>query len=189
VSLSQIRYFVAVAEEKNVGRAAQRLRVAQPPISRHIRSLEEELGATLFTRTPRGMELLPAGEVFLDRARKILEAVDEAAIATRTAARPADDGVLATASARGRAAPTGGGATLDGCAQQSGRRPAHERERFVPRQAGDIGEPHQSLDARRRTDGEHEASNLGLGERPVKRGERVLEPADGAALPEEERPR
>ena len=86
VSLSQIRYFVAVAEEKNVGRAARRLRVAQPPISRHIRSLEDEIGATLFTRTPRGMELLPAGEVFLERARKILEAVDEAATATRSAA-------------------------------------------------------------------------------------------------------
>lgn len=85
MSLSQIRYFVAVAEEKNVGRAARRLRIAQPPISRHIRSLEDELGATLFTRTPRGMELLPAGEVFLDRARKILDAVDEAASATRNA--------------------------------------------------------------------------------------------------------
>lgn len=85
VSLSQIRYFVAVAEEKNVGRAARRLRIAQPPISRHIRSLEDELGAALFTRTPRGMELLPAGEVFLDRARKILDAVDEAASATRSA--------------------------------------------------------------------------------------------------------
>ena len=88
VSLSQIRYFVAVAEEKNVGRAARRLRIAQPPISRHIRSLEDELGAALFTRTARGMELLPAGEVFLDRARKILDAVDEAATATRSAARP-----------------------------------------------------------------------------------------------------
>ena len=88
MSLSQIRYFVAVAEEKNVGRAARRLRIAQPPISRHIRSLEDELGATLFTRTTRGMELLPAGQVFLDRARKILDAVDEAATATRSAAKP-----------------------------------------------------------------------------------------------------
>jgi len=88
VSLSQIRYFVAVAEEKNVGRAARRLRIAQPPISRHIRSLEDELGAALFARTPRGMELLPAGEVFLDRARKILDAVDEAATATRSVAKP-----------------------------------------------------------------------------------------------------
>lgn len=87
MSLSQIRYFVAVAEEKNVGRAALRLRIAQPPISRHIKSLEDEVGAPLFTRTPRGMELLPAGEVFLDRARKILDAVDEAAVATREAGR------------------------------------------------------------------------------------------------------
>lgn len=78
MSLAQIQYFVAVAEEGNVGRAAKRLRIAQPPLSRHIRSLEDELGTALFTRTPRGMELLPSGEVFLDRARKILAAVDEA---------------------------------------------------------------------------------------------------------------
>ncbi|MDB4944855.1 MAG: hypothetical protein JWP97_4389 [Labilithrix sp.] len=87
MSLSQIRYFVAVAEEGNVGRAALRLRIAQPPVSRQIRSLEDELGSPLFVRTPRGMQLLPAGEVFLDRARKILAAVDEAAVATRDVAR------------------------------------------------------------------------------------------------------
>jgi DNA-binding transcriptional LysR family regulator len=87
MSLAQIRYFVAVAEEGNVGRAARRLCIAQPPVSRQIRSLEDELGSPLFTRTPRGMELLPAGEVFLDRARKILAAIDEAAAATRDAAR------------------------------------------------------------------------------------------------------
>lgn len=95
MSLAQIRYFVAVAEERNVGRAARRLRVAQPPISRQIRSLEDELGSQLFTRTPRGMELLPAGEVFLDHARVILAAVESAAEATRSATRVASRGAAA----------------------------------------------------------------------------------------------
>jgi DNA-binding transcriptional LysR family regulator len=83
VSLSQIRYFVAVAEEANVGRAAQRLHVAQPPVSRQIRALEDEIGTPLFVRTPRGMTLLPAGRVFLDHARTILTALDQAVLAAR----------------------------------------------------------------------------------------------------------
>ena len=83
VSLSQIRYFVAVAEEGNVSRAARRLRVAQPPISRHIRALEDEIGTPLFARTPRGMTLLSPGRVFLEHARGILAAVDRAVVVTR----------------------------------------------------------------------------------------------------------
>jgi DNA-binding transcriptional LysR family regulator len=87
MSLAQIRYFVAVAEEGHVGRAAKRLRVAQPPLSRQIRALEDELGTTLFERTPRGMRLLPPGEIFFDRAKAILRALDEATAATRNASR------------------------------------------------------------------------------------------------------
>ena len=87
MSLAQIRYFVAVAEEGNVGRAAGRLRIAQPPVSRQIRALEDEIGTPLFARTSRGMLLLPSGRAFLEHARSILSAVDRASEAARNAAR------------------------------------------------------------------------------------------------------
>ena len=90
MSFAQIRYFVAVAEEGNLGRAAERLHVSQPPLTRSIRSLEDELGAALFERTSRGMRLLPAGETFLAHARGILGAVDAAV--RSVSASPAREG-------------------------------------------------------------------------------------------------
>lgn len=78
MSLTQLESFIAVAEEGHVGRAARRLHISQPPLSRQIRRLEDELGAPLFARTPRGMTLLPSGERFLARAREVLEAVERA---------------------------------------------------------------------------------------------------------------
>jgi DNA-binding transcriptional LysR family regulator len=87
VSLAQIEYFVAVAEEGHVGRAARRLRVAQPAVSRQIRRLEDELRSALFQRTPRGMRLSEAGAIFLAHARGILAGIRAAREAVQAAAR------------------------------------------------------------------------------------------------------
>lgn len=79
MELRHLRYFVAVAEERHFGRAAERLHMAQPPLSQQIRQLEAELGLTLLTRTTRRVDLTPAGAAYLERAREILSAVDAAA--------------------------------------------------------------------------------------------------------------
>jgi DNA-binding transcriptional LysR family regulator len=78
MELRHLRYFVAIAEERSFTRAAERLWVAQPGLSTQIRRLETELGITLFTRHTRGVELTEAGELFLERARTALSAVEDA---------------------------------------------------------------------------------------------------------------
>ncbi|QID16219.1 LysR family transcriptional regulator [Nitrogeniibacter mangrovi] len=85
MDLRQLRYFVAVAEEANIGRAAARLHISQPPLTRQIQQLEADLGVVLFNRTPKGMELTPAGELFLDEARNIQALVEQATERTQRA--------------------------------------------------------------------------------------------------------
>jgi DNA-binding transcriptional LysR family regulator len=84
--LRHLRYFVTVAEERHFGRAAERLHMAQPPLSQQIRRLEAELGVELFVRTTRRVDLTPAGAAYLEKARAILASVEEAAHQTRRVA-------------------------------------------------------------------------------------------------------
>src|SRR5260370_42632787 len=78
MELRHLRYFVAVGEEQHYGRAAERLGIAQPALSRQIQDLEKELGFTLFDRLPRGVKLSAAGKLFLRDPRRILQEVHEA---------------------------------------------------------------------------------------------------------------
>jgi len=88
LEVRQLRYFVAVAEELHFGRAAGRLGMAQPPLSRAIRDLERQLGVALLVRTTRQVRLTAAGEVLLRDARTALEAVTAAARRARQAGSP-----------------------------------------------------------------------------------------------------
>jgi LysR family transcriptional regulator, benzoate and cis,cis-muconate-responsive activator of ben and cat genes len=120
----ELAYFIAVAEELNFSRAAERLGIAQPPLSRAVRQLERRLGVTLLTRTSRRVELTGPGEVLLREGRRALTALDAAAARTRRAADPTlvltlkpggDAGLLAKILARCAAEP-GLGVDLRFCA-------------------------------------------------------------------------
>ena len=76
MELRHLRYYCAVAEEKNLTRAAEKLCMAQPPLTRQIKQLEEEIGVTLFERQARGIALTPAGEYFWRQTKLIFEKLD-----------------------------------------------------------------------------------------------------------------
>jgi DNA-binding transcriptional LysR family regulator len=88
LEMREVTYFVAVAEELHFGRAAERLEIAQPPLSRAIARLERRLGVPLFERTTRRVSLTAAGEVFLVDCRKVLAAMDTAVRRVQRARQP-----------------------------------------------------------------------------------------------------
>jgi DNA-binding transcriptional LysR family regulator len=90
MELRQLRYFVAVAEEMNFTRAAERLHMTQPPLSRQIQQIEADVGLALFERGARPMKLTEAGRVFYAQARRLLEESDELLPLTRRLAQLAE---------------------------------------------------------------------------------------------------
>jgi DNA-binding transcriptional LysR family regulator len=87
MELRHLRYFIVLAEELNFSRAAERLHMAQPPLSQQIRSLENELGLQLFDRTTRPLQLTPAGQVFLEKARQVFLQVEQAMLSAQRASQ------------------------------------------------------------------------------------------------------
>src|SRR5215471_1715927 len=96
MELRHLRYFVAAAEELNISRAAARLHVSQPPLSRQIHDLEEEIGTALFDRSHKQLRLTAAGEYFLQEAKRILAHTQRAArVAQATGSGPAGQMTIA----------------------------------------------------------------------------------------------
>src|SRR5262245_41767252 len=91
MEMRHLRYFVTLAEETNFRRAAERLNMAQPPLSRQIRALETEVGCRLVTRTSRGVQLTSAGRAFLEQARVTLASAQRAVDRARVAAPDCPD--------------------------------------------------------------------------------------------------
>ena len=94
MDLRSLKYFVVVAQELNITRAAEKLNMSQPPLSNQIKALEEELGVTLFIRGKRHLQLTEAGSLLLRRANQVLELTDK----TRQELREMQDGISGTIS-------------------------------------------------------------------------------------------
>src|ERR1700731_2116736 len=92
VELRQLRYFIAVAEERSFSRAARRLHISQPPLSTQIMMLEEEVGARLFDRSNRGVSFTAAGSVLHEEMRAVLVRLEHG----KTRARKAGQGHVGT---------------------------------------------------------------------------------------------
>jgi LysR family transcriptional regulator, benzoate and cis,cis-muconate-responsive activator of ben and cat genes len=147
----ELRYFVAVAEELHFGRAAQRLGIAQPPLSRAISQLERRLGVELFTRTSRAVTLTQAGSVLLREGRVALDALDAAERRTRRAVTDGPGLVLVTkAGASGELLAK----LLDAYAMEPGAVPVDvllcgpgEQERLLRDGRADVGLLHRPFDS------------------------------------------
>ncbi|MYY05589.1 MULTISPECIES: LysR family transcriptional regulator [unclassified Streptomyces] len=150
----ELRYFVAVAEELHFGRAAQRLGIAQPPLSRAVQQLERRLGAALLDRTSRTVTLTEAGSVLLTEGRAALDAIDAAERRTRRAAPSATGGaglVLVTKASASRELLA---KLLDAYAAEEGAVPVEvilcgpaEQERFLREGRADVALLHRPFDS------------------------------------------
>ncbi|MEV0415473.1 LysR family transcriptional regulator [Streptomyces sp. NPDC050448] len=150
----ELRYFVAVAEELHFGRAAQRLGIAQPPLSRAIQQLERRLGVLLLDRTSRTATLTEAGAVLLVEGRAALEAVEAAERRTRRAALSSTDGpglILVTKASASRELLAN---LLDAYAAEPGAVPVEvilcgpaEQERFLRQGQADVALLHRPFDS------------------------------------------
>jgi DNA-binding transcriptional LysR family regulator len=150
----ELGYFVAVAEELHFGRAAQRLGIAQPPLSRAIQQLERRLGVPLLDRTSRAVTLTEAGAVLLTEGRAALEAVEAAERRTRRAALSATDGpglILVTKASASRELLAN---LLDAYAAEPGAVPVEvilcgpaEQERFLRQGQADVALLHRPFDS------------------------------------------